>query len=75
MPVKDVDGGLIWNNYNPRMFGDKIPADKYVEKPFFFGGSQVPYQLGLSKTQYSGTSMTNCACRLKSVKKIPNLRK
>jgi hypothetical protein len=75
MPVKDVDAGLIWQNYNPRMFRDRLPADQSVSKPFFFGGSQIPTDLGLSKSQYSGSGMTCSACRLKSVKKLPNIRK
>jgi hypothetical protein len=75
MPVKDIDGGLVWQNYNPRMFGDRLPADKYVSLPFYFGGSNIPTDLGLSKSQYSGSGMTCSACRLKSVKKLPIIRK
>lgn len=75
MPVKDVDGGLVWQNYNPRMFGDRLPVDKYVEKPFYFGGSNIPTELGMSKSQYSGSGMTCSACRLRSVKKLPSIRK
>ena len=72
MPIKDVDGGLVWNNYNPSIFGQKMP---HTEKKFYFGGSQVPTELGLTKQQYDGTGMSKCACRLKSVKKLPHLRK
>ena len=50
MPVKDVDGGLVWDGYNPRLFTDKLPKEQYVAKPFYFGGSQVPESIGLDDT-------------------------
>lgn len=42
MPVKDVDGGLVWNNYNYHIATGKLPKDQYASLPFYFGGSQVP---------------------------------
>jgi hypothetical protein len=62
MPVLDVDGGLNFQGYNPRILTGRLPAQ---EKPFYFGGSQVPSSLGLSK---SGMSM-------RVVKKLPFIRK
>jgi hypothetical protein len=78
MPVKDVDGGLVWNNYNPKMFGDKSPAEQYVSKPFYFGGSQVP--MGLSNPQLSSndTSLTpqsRSKISMRKVMKLPSMRK
>lgn len=75
MPVKDIDGGLPWNGYNPRLFSGKLPDEQYVSKPFYFGGSQVPSELGLSKSEYSGTGVTKCSCRLRKLRKLPNIRK
>ena len=73
MPVKDVDGGLIWQGYAPRLFTGKLPQEQYVSKPFYFGGSQVPSELGLPKSAYSGTGMKSYA--LRGVKKLPSIRK
>lgn len=75
MPVKDVDGGLVWQGYDPRLFTGKLPQDKYVEKPFYFGGSQVPTDLGLPKNSYSGTGMSCSQCKMRAIKKLPNIRK
>jgi hypothetical protein len=62
MPVLDVDGGLIFQGYNPRILTGRLPAQ---EKPFFFGGSQIPSSLGLTKS-----GMTT-----RLVKKLPFIRK
>ena len=32
MPIKDIDGALIWQGYSPRLFTGKLPAEQYVEK-------------------------------------------
>jgi hypothetical protein len=42
MPVVDVDGGLNFSNYNPRILTGKLPAEQPI---FYFGGSQVPANL------------------------------
>lgn len=42
MPVYDVDGGLVWRGYDPRLFSKPLPKEQYISKPFYFGGSQVP---------------------------------
>lgn len=43
MPIKDIDGGLVWNGYYPAVIkGAKaLPKDTYVSEPFYFGGSNV----------------------------------
>lgn len=38
--VPDVDAGRI-SNVPRYLVGDKPPADTYVSKPFYFGGSNV----------------------------------
>jgi len=38
---KDVDGGLVLQGFSPRTQTGRLPMDKYVSKPFFFGGSNV----------------------------------
>lgn len=53
MPVKDPDGGLIFQGFDPRVITGKLPVDQYVSKPFYFGGSEVPTDLGIS-----GSGMT-----------------
>lgn len=75
MPVKDVDGGLVWQQYNPHLFTGKLPQDQYVEKPFFFGASQVPTNLGMSPSSYSGSGMMSKKPIVRSVKKLPSMRK
>jgi hypothetical protein len=62
MPVLDVDGGLTFQGYNPRILTGRLPAR---EKPFFFGGSQIPSSLGLSKSEIT----------TKVSKKLPFIRK
>jgi hypothetical protein len=41
MPVKDVDGGLVWKGFDPRVLTGRLPKDTYVSKPFLFGGSNI----------------------------------
>lgn len=43
MPVKDVDGGLFFQGYNPSVLkGVKsVPKDAYTAVPFYFGGSNI----------------------------------
>ena len=75
MPVKDVDGGLVWQGYDPRLFTGRLPQDQYVSKPFYFGGSQVPTDLGMSPQSYSGSGMMSRHPKLRGVKKLPSMRK
>lgn len=50
-----MNGGFYPKVVNPNM-SNNIPQMRSLElqKPFYFGGSQVPINLLLSKTQYSG---------------------
>jgi hypothetical protein len=43
MPIRDIDGGLVFQGYDPAVLkGAKaLPKDTYVSVPFYFGGSQV----------------------------------
>lgn len=41
MPIKDVDGGLVWRGFSPRTITDRLPVEEYVTVPFRFGGSNV----------------------------------
>ena len=51
-------------SFNPKVanphLSNKIPQMESggFQKPFFFGGSQIPTDLFLSKSQYSGSSGT-----------------
>ena len=45
MPIKDIDGGLNFQGFNPRILTDRLPKEQYVSKPFYFGGSQVSESL------------------------------
>jgi len=49
MPVPDIDSGLTFQGYNPRILTGRLPRQ---ESPFYFGGSQVPASLG--KVEVSG---------------------
>lgn len=72
MPLKDVDGGLNFQFYNPHMFTGRLPREQSVSKPFYFGGSQVPTELGLSP---SSSGKVSRDIKTKSVKKLPFMRK
>jgi hypothetical protein len=54
MPVKDIDGGLNFQFYSPRLFNDRLPKEQYVSRPFFFGGSQVPIELNAPQLSSQG---------------------
>jgi len=49
MPVYDVDGGLNFQGYSPRLFTGRLPIDQTASRPFYMGGSQVPVALGLTE--------------------------
>ena len=42
---KDIDGGLVFEGFSPRTQTGRLPVDKYVSKPFLFGGSNIRYYL------------------------------
>jgi hypothetical protein len=75
MPVKDVDGGMVWQGYNPATFGYKQPH----EKPFYFGGSQVPLEVGMKGSGMAAPIPSVVAqpkrSVLRQVKKLPMMRK
>ncbi len=52
MPVKDVDGGLVWAGYFPAVIksAKALPKDTYSSVPFGFGGSQVKTALRKFRT-------------------------
>lgn len=41
MPVKDVDGGLVFQGFSPRTLTDRLPKETYTSVPFRFGASNV----------------------------------
>lgn len=56
MPIKDPDGGFVWQGYSPAVLNGvkAIPKDTYVSKPFFFGGDNIrsyikPSQVSIKK--------------------------
>lgn len=71
MPSFDVDYGLNFQGYNPRILTGRLPASS--PKQFYFGGSEVPSSLELPKSSYSGIGIKNCKMRV--VKKLPLIRK
>lgn len=78
MPIKDVDGGLVWQGYSPSLFEHRtLPKEQMASNPFYFGGSQVP--VGLNAPQLSSTHGSTIA-RAKNptrrvVKLLPSVRK
>jgi hypothetical protein len=52
MPIKDVDGGLVWQGYFPAMFkgARALPKETDCSEPFRFGGSQVKSSLKRFRT-------------------------
>tara|TARA_R110002126_G_scaffold7606_6_gene37241 strand:- start:2317 stop:2502 length:186 start_codon:yes stop_codon:yes gene_type:complete len=41
MPVKDIDGGLVFGGFSPRTITGRLPAETYNSVPFNFGGSNL----------------------------------
>lgn len=73
MPVADPDGGLIFQGYDVGVLkGAKaLPMDQTATKPFYFGGSEVPVDLGIAKP-IGGTKQFHM---LQKVHKLPSVRK
>lgn len=78
MPVKDPDGGLIFQGFDPRTITGKLPVDQTATLPFYFGGSEVPTDLGMSGSgmarkpsgaTYSKSSITSRVHVLPSIRK------
>jgi hypothetical protein len=79
MPVKDPDGGLTFQGYDPRLFTGKLPVDQTATKPFYFGGSEVPTDLGIHGSGMRqqtpiGAKSTNPLITSR-VHKLPSVRK
>jgi hypothetical protein len=74
MPTFDVDGGLNYQNYNPKILSGRQQREQYVSKPFYFGGSQVPNDLNMSQAS-SGSGMMSRKHILRKLFKLPNIRK
>ena len=75
MPVKDPDGGLNFQGYDPRTLTGKIPVDQTATKPFRFGGSNVPINLGIDKSESRKVESRKVNCSLSLVHKYPFIRK
>jgi hypothetical protein len=41
MPVRDVDGGLVWGGYSPRTLTGRLPKETYNTVPIEFGASNL----------------------------------
>jgi hypothetical protein len=80
MPFPDIDGGLTFQGYNPRILTDRLPKEQSVSRPFYLGGSQVPVGLNAPQLSSSGrgfATMTHGAFRphVKRAIKVPGIRK
>ena len=73
MPVPDVDGGLNFQGFSPRILTGKLPDDQSAKKPFY-GASEVPYELAVNK-QTLPTTLTKFNITSKVVHKLPSVRK
>lgn len=82
MPIRDLDGGLVWAGYNPSIFSQKTPATQ--QQPFYFAGSQVPLSVGTmagkgkDNSCWKNQNLTGLGLgfeKCKVVKKLPGLRK
>lgn len=74
MPIKDPDGGMVFQGFNPRIITGKLPKDQSVSKPFYQGGSEVPEytSLALSSNNTSKQTAKNVSTRI--VKKLAGKR-
>lgn len=74
MPVVDPDGGLTFQGYDIGTLqgAKRLPVDKTATLPFYFGGSEVPVDLGISKQP---TQQLKQSLALQKVYKLPSIRK
>lgn len=74
MPIRDVDGGLNFQGFNPRIITGKVAKDQSVSKPFYQGGSEVPEytNLGLSSNNTTKNLTKNISTRV--IKKLAGKR-
>ena len=66
MPVADIDGGLTFQGYNPKILTGRLPKQ---EKPFYFGGNNVPFDLALKNQPVKRYSITQKVMTLPSIMK------
>ncbi len=68
MPSVDIDGGLTFQGYNPRVLTGNLPKQ---QKPFYFGGAgaAVPFDLGLKNQPVKRFSITQKVMSLPSIMK------
>jgi hypothetical protein len=63
----------VTDNYNPKVSNPNmsvnIPQMRSggFQAPFFFGGSQVPYNLGISQNMKGRGSMKGCGYKIKYI--------
>lgn len=68
--LKDVDAGIVWQGYNPAVLDtSKLKANN---KPFFFGGSQIPFELGI-KGNTPVPLVSKSKVKTRVIKKLPKL--
>lgn len=74
MPVADPDGGLNFQGYDiGTLKGAKaLPKDQTATKPFYFGGSEVPVDLGMTAQKIQSVKQPLV---LQKVYKLPSVRK
>lgn len=74
MPIKDPDGGLVFQGFNPRIITGKLPKDQYVSKPFYQGGSEVPENINISLSSNKTATELHKKSSTRVVKKLPGKR-
>ena len=79
MPIKDPDGGLVWQGYDPRLIAGNLPSDQTATRPFYFGGSQVPTK-GVTDVNLTGGAVARSRLGTSipitnPVKVLPSIRK
>jgi hypothetical protein len=64
-----MSGGYSPKVSNPQMSNNIVQMrSEELQRPFFFGGAQTPVALGLSGSQYSGSSGTGLGMGLSGMK-------
>jgi hypothetical protein len=66
MPQKDIDGGLNFQGYNPRVLTGRLPKEQIK---FYVGGNNVPFDLALKAHPVKRYSITQKVMTLPSIMK------
>lgn len=66
MPVADIDGGLNFQGYNPRVLTGRLPKE---QKHFYVGGKNAPLDLALKNQPVKRYSITQKVMTLPSIMK------